>query len=461
MIGLALGLAYGCAAPEAEPAPPIGRYEYDPAKWGKLYPQEYETYLQTRNPRPAGESKYKRGGDVGEVKYDKLSEFPWMALLYHGWGFGVEYNEPRGHYYMLIDQQEVDSSRVKAGAVCLACKSPYINRLVRDNGMGFFKIPYEEGLKKIPAKDRKLGVSCIDCHDNRTMELRVQRGPILQALITIGKPTPANQDMKSVVCGQCHASYIITKDKQMQSTDMLHPWGGGKWGDISIEDIIKYINSSPANLEWTQQVTGFKLGFIRHPEFELYSRGSQQWKKGVTCPDCHMGYTKAGAEKVTDHNMMSPLKNDMRTCAACHGDKAESLRAEVIAIQDKTVILLNRAGYETAAVAKLFELTNAARTRGATIDQPLYDQAKNDYVEAFYRVVFLGAENSVGFHNPPEAERIANDAFSFASRAEDTLRQALDQADVDAPDPIDLELDKYLNNRGAKGLNFQPEQEFK
>ena len=49
-----------------------------------------------------------------------------MALLFNGWGFGVEYNEPRGHYYMLIDQLEIDPSRLKAGGVCLTCKSPYV-----------------------------------------------------------------------------------------------------------------------------------------------------------------------------------------------------------------------------------------------------------------------------------------------------------------------------------------------
>ena len=48
-----------------------------------------------------------------------------MPLLFNGWGFGVEYNEPRGHHYMLIDQLEVDPSRLKAGGACLTCKTPY------------------------------------------------------------------------------------------------------------------------------------------------------------------------------------------------------------------------------------------------------------------------------------------------------------------------------------------------
>lgn len=37
----------------------------------------------------------------------------------------------------------------------------------------------------------------------------------------------------------------------------------------------------------------------------------------------------------------------------------------------------------------------------------------------------------------------------------------LAQAGVSVPVNIDLELKKYLNNRGEKKLNFKPEQEFK
>jgi hypothetical protein len=84
--------------------------EYDPAVWGRAYPLEYDSWLKSKEPNPAGLSKYRKGWTGGE-KFDKLSEFPYLALLFNGWGFGVEYNEIRGHYYMLIDQLEIDPSR--------------------------------------------------------------------------------------------------------------------------------------------------------------------------------------------------------------------------------------------------------------------------------------------------------------------------------------------------------------
>jgi nitrite reductase (cytochrome c-552) len=97
--------------------------EIDPEQWGKAYPTEYELWKKTEEPTPAGKSKFKRGFDADKITYDKLSEFPYMALLFNGWGFGIEYNEPRGHAYMLRDQLEVDPSRIKAGSVCLSCKT--------------------------------------------------------------------------------------------------------------------------------------------------------------------------------------------------------------------------------------------------------------------------------------------------------------------------------------------------
>lgn len=458
-------LSAGCAPPEPKSVKlkTVKDDGYDPAKWGKVYPAEYQSWLQTKEPRPVGKSMYKPGWTTDRVVYDKLSEFPYMALLFNGWGFGIEYNEPRGHYYMLIDQQEVDPARVKAGGACLTCKTPYAEKLAKEGGKEFFKMPYLDAVNKIPKEHRTLGVACIDCHDHKTMALKVSRWTIEQGLKDLEKAGLTNREMRSVVCAQCHVSYIVTKDDEMKSTNVVFPWKGSTWGEISIENIIKQINSDPHNLEWTQSITGFKVGFIRHPEFELYSRNSVHWKAGVACADCHMPYKRdeTSGFKITDHNIMSPLKNDMKACLPCHVETAAELRAQVITIQDRTVSLMLRSGYQTAVAAKLFELANKEQAAGKVMDKALYDQAKSYYLEAFYRTVFLGAENSVGFHNPTEAARIAGDAIAYAGKSESLLRQMLTKAGVDVPADLNLELSKYLNDRGSKKLNFRSDQEFK
>jgi nitrite reductase (cytochrome c-552) len=470
MVGLALAaflfVPYACSPPKPEPVKTvvIPDGEIDPAVWGKAYPEEYESWKMTEVPQPSGKSKYKRGFTTDNITYDKLAEFPYMALLFNGWGFGVEYNEPRGHAYMLRDQLEVDATRLKSGGVCLSCKTPYAPLLVKEMGVDYYKLPFKDVLNKIPEQFRTLGVACIDCHNNKDMTLTLSRGftlvPALESLGVDWKKL-TRQEMRSVVCAQCHVTYSIPKNADMQSVGLFFPWQNGKWGGITVEDVIKKLRSDDSFKEWKQTVTGFKLAFIRHPEFEFFSNNSVHWKAGASCADCHMPYTKVGVHKISDHRVTSPLKNDMKACIQCHSETPDWLREQVFAIQDRTASLQIRAGNATAVTAKLFEAAHKARDAGKTIDQALYDKAKDYYEEAFYRSLFIGAENSMGFHNPTEALRILGDSIAFAVKAEGFLRQALTKAGVEVPLRVDLELAKYLEGRGAKNLPAHPEMEFK
>jgi nitrite reductase (cytochrome c-552) len=464
-LAVLLFFLYACSPPKPEPVKPVSipDGEFDPKVWGQAYPLEYDLWKKTEAPKPTGKSKYKKGYDTDLVIYDKLSEFPFMALLFNGWGFGIEYNESRGHHYMVIDQLEIDPSRLKGGGVCLSCKSFYAPKLEKDLGLDYFKLPYLDVHAKIPVEFQKYGVSCMDCHDNKTMALKITH-PVAQRsfpLAGIDWEKASRQHMRSLVCAQCHVTYVINKDKDMKSVGLFFPYQGSKEGDISVENIIKVLKSDPSYLEWKQNVTGFKLGFIRHPEYEFYTRGSTHWQAGASCADCHMPYVRVGANKVSDHDVTSPLKTDLRACQQCHAETSQWLRDRVYTLQDRTVSLLNRAGYATATAAKLFEMTHKAQADGKTVDQALYDRAKDLYIEAFYRVNYVGAENSVGFHNPTEAGRICGDAAVMAEKASGLLRQALTQAGVAVPGDVNLELAKYLNKRGVKGLNFKPEFEFK
>ena len=466
LVTVSAGLMLASCAP-SKPEPVRGYNipdgTVDPAVWGKAFPEEYEGWKATAQPTPEGKSKYKKGNDGGKV-YDKLSEYPFNALLFNGWGFGVEYNEPRGHVHMMKDQAEVDPSRVKAGGACLTCKTPYAPQLAEKHGFDYFSKPYKDVVGMIPKEHQEVGVACIDCHNNRDMTLKISRGFTLgKALEKLGvdQNTLKNQDKRSLVCAQCHVSYMVQKTDDMKSKDVIFPWEGSKYGHIPIENIIKKIRSDKSYGEWTQSVTGFKMAFIRHPEFEMYSNNSVHWMAGVSCADCHMPYTKVGSKKVSDHRIMSPLKNDFKACQQCHTEKPEWLRQQVFAIQDRAVSQFIRSGYQLATVAKLFELAHKQQATGKKIDPRLYALAKDHYEEGFYRNLFFGAENSVGFHNPTEAMRILGDASIHAGKAESYLRQALAKAGVDVPAKVDLELPKYLNNRGAKKLMFKPDQEFK
>ena len=465
-ITAALLLSYSCTPPKTEPVRPvkIADGDIDPANWGKAFPIHYDLWKKTEEPTEAGKSKYKRGFDADKIIYDKLSEFPFMALLFNGWGFGIEYNEPRGHAYMVIDQIDIDAGRIKAGGVCLTCKSPYATKLEKEMGIDYYKMPFKEVLAKIPEQYRKLGVACIDCHNNNDMSLNISRGFTLNAALKdmgIDSSKLTRQEMRSAVCAQCHVTYNITKDQEMKSVGIYFPWQGSTMGNISIENIVKKLRSDPSVLEWKQNVTGYKMPFIRHPEYELFSYNSVHYKAGAACADCHMPYTKVGAYKVSNHRVTSPLKTDLRACVQCHSESAEWLRAQVESIQDRTVSLMIRSGYATATVAKLLEKVHTTQAAGKAIDTALYDKAKDYYMEAFLRFNFIGAENSVGFHNPAEALRVLGDSLAFAGKSEALLRQALAKAGVDLPVKIDLEMNKYIEGRGEKKLKFNPSVEIK
>jgi nitrite reductase (cytochrome c-552) len=158
---------------------------------------------------------------------------------------------------------------------------------------------------------------------------------------------------------------------------------------------------------------------------------------------------------------MSPIKNDLRACEQCHTETQDQLRTQIFTIQDRTVSMMIRSGNATAVAAKLIEKVHEVQAAGKEIDKNLYEKAKDFYMEAFLRSLYIGAENSVGFHNPTEAMRILGDSTAFAMKSEALLRQALTKAGVKVPIVVDLELAKYLDNRGAKKLMGQPEMEIK
>lgn len=462
-LSLAVLLLLGCkpTKPEAFKVGKIAENEYDPEEWGKVYPLQYETWLKTKEPKPANTSTYKKGWDTDKIVYDKISEYPFLALLYNGWGFGIEYNEPRGHFYALIDQIEIDPSRVSSGGVCLGCKNPMHRELTEKHGLEYLKKPYLEAVNMLPEKIRQLGPSCWDCHHADTLSITTKKAHLDGGLLKIAKSNPNRQELRTLACAQCHVTYIVPRDENMKvNGDITLPWSKGRWGDIAIEGIIEDLLSDPSRLEWTQKVTGFKMPFIRHPEFEVFSRGSVHFNAGVSCSDCHMPYTRVGTYKISDHNITSPLKDEMRACAQCHTQTKEWLRERVAHTQQRSASLILRAGYATATCAKLFETLHVAQAQGATVNNNIYEEAKNFYIQAFLRLVFINAENSTGFHNPAEVGRVLGDAIAFSGKCESLLRQLLAGAGMDPGLEVALDLGSYMKDRGQKKLNFVADQEF-
>jgi nitrite reductase (cytochrome c-552) len=126
-----------------------------------------------------------------------------------------------------------------------------------------------------------------------------------------------------------------------------------------------------------------------------------------------MPYMREGATKVSDHWVRSPLLNINRACQTCHHFAEEELKARVDSIQARNFDLLQRAG---AALMDLLDAIQRAKADGATQQQ--LEAALELQRKAQWRLDFIAAENSMGFHAPQEAARVLAEATDYARQGQ-------------------------------------------
>jgi len=150
----------------------------------------------------------------------------------------------------------------------------------------------------------------------------------------------------------------------------------------------------------------------QHPEFETWSQGIHA-RAGVSCADCHMPYRREGALKVSDHWVRSPLLNVARACQGCHPVSEAELQARVALIQERTHSLMQQSA---GALTDMLDAIVAAKQGGA--DAAALAKALELQRKAQWRLDFVNAENSMGFHAPQESARILAESIDYARRAQ-------------------------------------------
>jgi nitrite reductase (cytochrome c-552) len=197
---------------------------------------------------------------------------------------------------------------------------------------------------------------------------------------------------------------------------VTYPWANG----LKVEEIEAYYEQEGFT-DWVHAETGNKVLKAQHPEFEVWSQGVHA-RAGVACADCHMPYERVGATKVSDHWVRSPLLNLNRACQTCHAVPEKELEARVLTIQDRHHALMQRAA---RATTDMLDAIVAAKKRG-TADRDL-QAAAAQHRKAQWRLDFVAAENSMGFHAPQELARILGEVIDHARQgqleAERTLRK--------------------------------------
>jgi nitrite reductase (cytochrome c-552) len=415
----------------------------DPAEWGKNFPRQYDGYKRT------AENTSRRHG--GSEAISKLDEDPRLRRIFAGYPFSVDYRERRGHAFMLEDQDRTERvKRFKQPGACLHCHSSIIPAY-RKAGGGDVRKGFET-ICAMPLKEARslvhYPVACLDCHDPQTMQLRVTRPAFIQGIRDLArhvagelaadkdparrKPSPlphltsihqwakhwnkgdrqqeydvnalaTRQEMRSFVCGQCHVEYYFKGDRKI----VTYPWHNG----LRVEQIESYYDQEQFT-DYVHAETGAPILKAQHPEFELWNQGIHA-RSGVACADCHMPYQREGAVKVSDHQVRSPLLNVARACQTCHRHPEEEIKARAEAIQSRNKALMDRA---EDALVDLLDALKAAKQ--GKVDARALKEARALQRKAQWRVDFVNAENSMGFHAPQESARILGEAIDYARQGQ-------------------------------------------
>ena len=115
-------------------------------------------------------------------------------------------------------------------ATCWTCKGPDVPRMMQQVGLQeFYQKRWSDWGSEIVNP-----IGCADCHDAETMELHISRPALVEAMerrgIDITKAS--HQEMRSLVCAQCHVEYYFKKDGNY----LTFPWDKG----MTFEDVEAY-----------------------------------------------------------------------------------------------------------------------------------------------------------------------------------------------------------------------------
>jgi len=394
------------------PVTDIDSLEPDNARWGKYFPREYQSYLQTAD--TTFRSRY-----GGSASIDVLEESPELVILWAGYSFSKDYNQGRGHYHAIDDIRKTLRTGAPVGNIkspspntCWTCKSSDVPRLISEKGIaGFFAGTWETLGPEVTHP-----IGCIDCHDPSSMNLHISRPALIEAFQRQGKDINASslQEMRSLVCAQCHVEYYFNKHIAEGVQYLTFPWDKG----FSVDSIEAYYDAMDFT-DWEHSISKAPMLKAQHPDYELYLSGVHA-KRGISCADCHMPYISEGGQKFTSHHIGSPLRNVSSSCQVCHREETEKLIADVYERQDKIASIRHK--LEKLLVRAHVE-AKAAWDAGANQEQ--MKEILKLIRHAQWRWDFAAASHGASFHAPLEVSRIISTGIDKAQEARIKLSRVL------------------------------------
>ena len=370
--------------------------------WEDEYPEIYKSYMS--NADNADHPSY-------------LDSFPQLTSIYAGYPFSYDYDEARGHSFVIEDVTETDRlhKKLEDGSLnpeifqkgnCFTCKSPIMTAIVNETDGAAYAWDFATMQNMVTEP-----VSCYTCHGETPGEFTVTH-----TYLADGVGEHLNYiDGATLSCGQCHNEYFFypeTKKTTLPHTsiDTMHP-----------DAILNYFNTLEEEdgepfTDFTNKISGVRVIKVQHPELETYLSEGSVHRGMFTCADCHMGdMTKADGTVTKNHFLSNPTENQAlidSTCSKCH----DNLQGDVEAIQERTLA-------RTRELAdKLVELHNAiaaAAESGKYSDDQL-SEIRSIARDAQFYWDFVFVENSEGAHNSAltaycqdKAEELMDQAFAL------------------------------------------------
>ncbi len=392
---------------------PISEWEPRNAVWGVNFPRQYESYLNTR--RTDFKSEH-----AGSMEIDYLERYPERVILWAGHPFSRDYKQGRGHYWAVHDVRESLRTTVETlPGTCWTCKSTDVPRVMAEIGPAAF---YASNIMTMGSQIVN-HIGCQDCHDPKSMELRITRPALIEAFARQGKDInqATHQEMRSLVCAQCHVEYYFAgKGKYL-----TFPWDKG----LSAEEVEKYFDTIEFG-DWTHALSRAPMLKAQHPDYEIYSTGVHA-ARGVSCADCHMPYKSQGGQKFTDHHLRSPLADPSNSCGVCHRENEQTLIRDVVQRQNRVKQLM-RIAERTIAAAHIE--AKAAWDANATEEEmaPILKLIRH----AQWRWDWVAAANGAGFHSPVESSRVLGTAIQKGEEARRELVRVLARHGIVDPIPM-------------------------
>ena len=392
------------AASETEPSPGVTAAEALPvlvaeqgtgitvtksSDWAAQYPNEFNSYAKN---------------DDNSEHHSYIEQHPYIATLYSGYGFAIQYESARGHTYVVEDV--TSTGRPHKLANCFTCKTSDFTAKALNDGVSAYSMAFEDMEAQITDS-----FGCFHCHQNEPGTLYVTHTYLANALAD----DLDSQNMQTLSCAQCPSEYYFDPDTKATTLGYV----GLK--NATPDAILDYYNNlldaeGNSFADWVDETTGVRKLKTQHPEFETISAPGGI-HPDMSCVTCHMGTATADDGTVyTNHYWSSPLDNpDLLegSCNVCHGD----LTSQVEAIQKETNTRKDEIG-EALAQANL---DLAAAVEAGTLSEEDLARARSLARSAQWYWDFVFVENSKGVHN----KTLAKDCLDKAERDLTELKQIL------------------------------------